>query len=85
MHCMLCIYTEARGCTNARTHTQTSLPSNTVLLDASKSVDDQDSTEELTYQWEEITGPVGSTFIDGPSNNAVLRLIDLEEGNYKYK
>lgn len=56
---------------------QTSL----VILDASRSEDDMGS-DQLSYHWEEVKGPVRSDFT---SDSISLKLSDLKEGDYQFK
>ncbi len=52
-----------------------------VLLDASGSHDALGS-EELTFLWEEVEGPVDTSFT---SHSKLLELSHLKQGNYKFK
>ena len=57
------------------------LPRDSLLIDASGSHDDLPSST-LHFHWEEVSGPVDT---DMSSDEAVLQLTDLKQGNYKYK
>ncbi len=57
------------------------LPRNGFLFDASGSHDDL-PFDTLTFQWEEVEGPVDSTLT---SDSPLLQVTDLKEGSYKYK
>ena len=57
------------------------LPVTYVLLDASGSHDALGS-EELTFLWEEVEGPVDTSFT---SHSKLLELSHLKQGNYKFK
>ena len=52
-----------------------------MILDASRSKDDL-SSDQLSYHWEEVKGPVRSDFT---SDSVSLELSDLKEGDYQFK
>lgn len=57
------------------------LPKNSAVFDASGSRDDLGS-ETLRYHWEEEAGPVGWSL---SSDLPLLHIINLKEGDYKFK
>ena len=57
------------------------LPQETVIFDASQSVDDL-GPDNLQFLWQQVAGPMGTT---GESDEALLTLSNLLAGKYKYK
>ena len=59
------------------------LPDNSVILDASKSTDDDIGEEGLRFLWEQEQGPLDSAQESWDTPELVLN--DLKEGVHKYK
>ncbi|XP_066919277.1 dyslexia-associated protein KIAA0319-like protein isoform X1 [Clytia hemisphaerica] len=58
------------------------LPTNTIILDASKSSDDD---KIVSYKWEELKGPIKENTIFTSSDKKILELKNLVAGVYKFK
>lgn len=61
---------------------QITLPTNTIILDGSKSTDDD---EIVTYKWEELKGPIKENTLLTASDKKILELKNLVAGVYKFK